>query len=45
MNARKVVTSLSLDPQVLETIDKLRGMIPRSRYVEKLIREAMKASK
>lgn len=41
MTARKVVTSLSLDAELLQTIDRQRGMVPRSTYIEKLILEAV----
>jgi len=32
---------ISLDPEIVEKIDEERGLIPRSRYIEKLLRERL----
>lgn len=34
--------ALSLDPKVIGRIDHERGDIPRSRYVERILKEALK---
>jgi len=38
---KKVVTAFSLSPTIVDEIDKARGMIPRSTYVEHLLKIAL----
>jgi len=38
--ARKTVT-ISLEPKLVKKIDEDRGLIPRSRYIEKLLKESL----
>jgi len=32
---------ISLEPEIVEKIDRERGLIPRSRYIEKLLKEGL----
>jgi len=34
-----------MDPQILEGLDDIRGLIPRSRYIEIVIGEVLKRKK
>ena len=40
MVIRKIV-GISLDNKILDSLDRERGLIPRSRYIEKLIVDSM----
>ena len=41
-NAVRKPITVSLDPELVEEIDQARGLVPRSRWVEKLIGEAQR---
>jgi len=38
----KTIFSISMDPQILEGLDSIRGLIPRSKYIEIIIDEVLK---
>jgi len=38
----KTIIAITIDDELLEEIDGLRGDVPRSPYLEKLIRKGMK---
>lgn len=39
MKMTRTVIGLSIDELILHKIDQMRGLVPRSRYLEQIIRE------
>jgi len=42
MTMTKIVTGISMDEELIKRIDEKRGLIPRSTFVSKMVREGMK---
>lgn len=44
-NKNKVRISLTIDPEIVQIIDKKRGMVPRSAYISNVLDEIRKERK
>jgi len=41
MTMSKIITGISMDEELIKQIDEKRGLIPRSTFVSKMVRQGM----
>lgn len=42
---RRFSVGISIDTEILNKLDSVRGMIPRSRFIEKIVKDNLEESK
>lgn len=43
MFVNRIIVALSMDSDVVDTIDRKRGLVPRSRFVENVIQKSLRS--